>query len=505
MPTGNPLDQLRRRKQSQATPAAFAALAEEHRRAGRLAEAIAVCRDGLERYPTYVSARVTLGRALLDSGDPLTAVAELEQAVAQAPDNLAAARALDAARTACADQPELAPPPPLDDLTLHRAVMPEADPLALVGDFPSESEQAALPPLPDVAFGSLTSGADAPQEFGLRDDWTLPELPADGAPSLSSWDDPAPPIDALPDGPGTLAIAGQADAPTTYLTPPSLQGEEPAGIWPVALTSDAEGDAVEAEPPFAWASAAPGETGEFAAASLVEVPDQGAHGVWDDPTIIVSRPVVETSAPPAPDDDGAAPWTGLFEEPVGEGSEPAAFAGWDAPGPSTPEKPAWGSDDDAAMPSLAAASVSEPVLAPGGSTFAWGEPVAGEWLDTPSTAPQDEQDEIESLPSIADPVLEEPNRQPGATWAGSVASALDEVFRQAGQPHGTPVATEPPPPADDPQRATMADTAVEAAIEDALATTARRDDASAPALASLQQMLDAVRARRAALFTEFKH
>ncbi len=69
MSTANPLEQLRRRMQSHATPAAFAALAEEHRRAGRLVEAIAVCRDGLERYPAYVSARVTLGRALLDSGD----------------------------------------------------------------------------------------------------------------------------------------------------------------------------------------------------------------------------------------------------------------------------------------------------------------------------------------------------------------------------------------------------------------------------------------------------
>ena len=53
MPTANPLEQLRRRMLSHAPPAAFAALAEEHRRAGRLAEAIAVCRDGLQRDPTY--------------------------------------------------------------------------------------------------------------------------------------------------------------------------------------------------------------------------------------------------------------------------------------------------------------------------------------------------------------------------------------------------------------------------------------------------------------------
>ena len=42
----------------------------------------------------------------------------------------------------------------------------------------------------------------------------------------------------------------------------------------------------------------------------------------------------------------------------------------------------------------------------------------------------------------------------------------------------------------------MADAAVEAALEDAVL----RDDAATPTLVSLQQMLDSVRARRAALF-----
>ena len=119
MSTANPLEQLRRRMQSHATPAAFAALAEEHRRAGRLVEAIAVCRDGLERYPAYVSARVTLGRALLDSGDVASAVAELEQAAAQAPDNLAAARALALAHDAAGAPPPPAPRPAPADLPLH--------------------------------------------------------------------------------------------------------------------------------------------------------------------------------------------------------------------------------------------------------------------------------------------------------------------------------------------------------------------------------------------------
>jgi hypothetical protein len=558
MPTGNPLDQLRRRKQSHATPAAFAALAEEHRRAGRFAEAITVCRDGLERYPAYVSARVTLGRALLDSGDPVTAVTELEQAVTQAPDNLAAMRTLDAARAACADLPDLAPPPPLEDLTLHRAAVPAADPLPLVGDFPSESDPVVLPPIPDVPYSSLTGGADVPQEFGLRDDWTLPDLPPRTAAGENAWDAPAPSIETSPDGPETLVITGHGDALTTYFTAPPLQGEEPAGIWPVPSTAEAEaeGGAVEAEAVFSWAPEAPGEPGEPSESSIAmptDLAEQAGQSTWDDHTIVVSRPVVEDVAV-APVSEEAAPglWTGLFEEPVGDGAEPSAFAGWDAPGPSTPDKPAWGSEEsdaqDTGMWTVPAAPADESTLAPGASTFTWGEPVEEAFLDPArQLIPEANGEDVEAgvqVPEaveafVLDPIVDEPmwgmsegvidadqaglvedvpvepvmasgipgdadgaaDRASRSTWAGSVASALDEVFRQAGQPHAAPMTVEAPAPADDPYRATMAAAAVEAALDD----TARRGDASTSALVSLQQMLEAVRARRAALFTDIKH
>jgi hypothetical protein len=91
----------------------------------------------------------------------------------------------------------------------------------------------------------------------------------------------------------------------------------------------------------------------------------------------------------------------------------------------------------------------------------------------------------------------EPGGEPGAPgWEGSVASALDEVFARAGQP----ASPEPPTHASPAMRETLADTAVEAAMQD----TALRDETLPPALVSLQQMLVAVRARRAALFTDVK-
>src|SRR5687768_5243460 len=93
--TENPrIEELRRRLDKDPASIAFAQLAEEYRRAGENEEAIRVCRAGLEQHPGYLSARVTLGRALLETGQFDEAQNELEQVVRVAPDNLAAIRAL---------------------------------------------------------------------------------------------------------------------------------------------------------------------------------------------------------------------------------------------------------------------------------------------------------------------------------------------------------------------------------------------------------------------------
>ena len=60
------IQELRRRVQVDPASIAFAALAEEYRRGGRFEEAIETCAVGLQRHPSYLSARVTLGRALLE-------------------------------------------------------------------------------------------------------------------------------------------------------------------------------------------------------------------------------------------------------------------------------------------------------------------------------------------------------------------------------------------------------------------------------------------------------
>lgn len=88
------IEDLRRRIQSDPASIAFAALADEYRRAGRLDEAIAVCASGLKRHPAYLSAHVTLGRALLESGRLEEARSTLEFVLRAAPENLSAIQAL---------------------------------------------------------------------------------------------------------------------------------------------------------------------------------------------------------------------------------------------------------------------------------------------------------------------------------------------------------------------------------------------------------------------------
>ena len=89
-PRINRIEDLRRRAESDPASIVFAALAEEYRRAGRLEEAIATCRAGLEHHPTFLSARVTLGRALIEVGELEEATDVLEHVLNAAPENLAA-------------------------------------------------------------------------------------------------------------------------------------------------------------------------------------------------------------------------------------------------------------------------------------------------------------------------------------------------------------------------------------------------------------------------------
>jgi tetratricopeptide (TPR) repeat protein len=88
------LDELRRRVEKDPASIAFAPLAEELRKAGEYDEAVRVCQAGLDHHPAYLSARVTLGRALLELERYSEARTELEYVLRAAPDNLLAQKGM---------------------------------------------------------------------------------------------------------------------------------------------------------------------------------------------------------------------------------------------------------------------------------------------------------------------------------------------------------------------------------------------------------------------------
>jgi tetratricopeptide (TPR) repeat protein len=149
------IEELKRRVQQDPASIAFAALADEYRRAGLFDQAVETCRAGLQRHPAYLSARVTLGRSLLELGEFDEAETELQQVLRAAPENLAAIRALADIHHRRGDVPDrmpdaAAPPaplavsaPPADTPATASTVVPFAPPAA-----PAPAVQAGLAPAP---------------------------------------------------------------------------------------------------------------------------------------------------------------------------------------------------------------------------------------------------------------------------------------------------------------------------------------------------------------------
>lgn len=218
------IEDLRRRVQKDPASIAFAQLAEECRRAGIFQEAVDVCRAGLELHPGYLSARVTLGRALIELNDLDTALAELEHVLKSAPENLAAIRGLAEIHHR---QGSLALA-----LAQYRAA------LALARNDPDlqrtvdELARQVEPPLPPASADGLS--------FEQMQDEFLQNLPAPPAPSPASavQGPPAPvapslaplmPVIEAP--PPPVSSYHAAPPPEIHLAPPP----QPAAVEPLAV------------------------------------------------------------------------------------------------------------------------------------------------------------------------------------------------------------------------------------------------------------------------------
>jgi tetratricopeptide (TPR) repeat protein len=172
VPESPRIEQLQRRVQADPASIAFAALAEEYRKEGRYLEAIDTCRVGLQRHPAYLSARVTLGRALIGIGDFEGARSELEAVLRAAPENLAAIRAMAEihGRVGEAEEtPETAPDCGDGEATVESAEPPpppstfqRASPLRVVSfEHPAAPSNAAAIERLEHFLGAITGAREA--------------------------------------------------------------------------------------------------------------------------------------------------------------------------------------------------------------------------------------------------------------------------------------------------------------------------------------------------------
>ena len=194
------IEALRRRVEQDPASIAFAQLAEELRRAGSYADAAAVCRAGLLHHPGYVSARVILGRALIDLGELDAAQVELDEVLHLAPQNLAAVRALadlhqrrgeaPANNEATADVATTEPQAPDQAreafLEAMRRVVPVDGPS--LGVTPADEPAAAPSPAAGVETAS-PSGADRDADASAASDASPLDSAGDRPVDASEWED----------------------------------------------------------------------------------------------------------------------------------------------------------------------------------------------------------------------------------------------------------------------------------------------------------------------------
>jgi hypothetical protein len=290
------IEDLRRRVQKDPASIAFAQLAEECRRVGQYQESIDVCRAGLALHPGYLSARVTLGRALIEVDQLDEAQTELEVVLFGAPENLSAIRGLAEIfhrRGALADA-----------LKQYRAA------LALARNDPdlertvTELSRAIEPKPPAPVFDGLS--------FEQLADEFMKNLPPPPTPVAV-----APVVETVP----VVEVAPVVEAAPEIETAAAVAAAEasPVNVWPSVSDGGADtgsDPAVAADAPSGHNGTAPDLTpvavdtllpSVHAAAAETASPVDSIGQGTDTPAVVLSERPLAAAADAALTDEDAAP------------------------------------------------------------------------------------------------------------------------------------------------------------------------------------------------------
>jgi hypothetical protein len=298
------IEELRRRLEKDPVSRLFAQLAEELRKEGELEEAIRISREGLQKHPFYPSARMTLGRALLDSGDLEAARSEFETVLEGAPDNLLARRFLEECQ-ARRVEPEAAPvagegdgespepvtsPRNLDPMEVSFEAPAEAAPAAIrdAAAAARPPSAAELPPIPLVAAEEHWELA-APYEVAVRPIAAEPP-PAPARPPARTAAPPAPvdvPIEATPP-PLPLAEAPPPAPPRAGASAPRRAGKSLPDLSTLLVDSPVLNAAGFASAPAAAPALAHADAAAPPEPDPAELPATGSLAEYDFPDLIHS-------------------------------------------------------------------------------------------------------------------------------------------------------------------------------------------------------------------------
>jgi tetratricopeptide (TPR) repeat protein len=338
-PTSERLEALKARWESDKGSRVFLQLADEHRRLGRLGDAIAVLDEGLRSNRGHLGARVARARCLVELGRAGEAVGDLEKVIEADPTQMVAYRLLVDAYIQQGDADRARQR--LRVYGLLNDSDPEIEELSRSID---QLERGGAPPSPTGSAGPAEA-AETAETAGPAE----PEAGADAGLEDIPLTTDLPNLDELGDLPDLDEPAGETPFPETL-----PQGREPAEpAEPAASTEPFDlpevPEAPETAPvpdvPDPFPSLAPSETDRRSEPSLDEdlfaAPPSEAAEAKPEPALPVGEPPLETEPGTEPEPGPAeAPAADTAAERVAQETEPEAEPDLFAAGGPEAAKPA---------------------------------------------------------------------------------------------------------------------------------------------------------------------